>query len=186
MTKTIVKQIKKEVPLRSVTVKKENKQSFLIASYSRTSHTKHIGKDIATHTDGIYIGIKDHEPRRGVLGWLKAGRDGMKKNLTSISFSPFSVDRYNALILGSPIWAGKISPAIRTFVKQLPYVKEKLVGIFITHSGKNTYDDALSELELLLTRKGYKVIVKESFCMHTKPLLIRRKIQSFCARMMKD
>jgi flavodoxin len=185
MPKKVLKQIKKEVPMRSV-AKPKKKQSFLVMYYSRDGNTKHVANDIVYHTGASVIRVKDENPRKGALGWISAGRDAMQKSLTSISYPSLALDKSDVLIMGSPIWAGKITPAIRTLVKELPLVKEKPIGIYVTHAASEPQEEALNEFELLLTRKGYKVIAKESICAKNKPIIIRRKIQSFCARMMKD
>lgn len=42
------------------------------------------------------------------------------------------VDGYDALIFGAPVWAFSISPVMGTYLAQIPSIKDKKVGCFIT------------------------------------------------------
>ena len=56
-----------------------------------------------------------------------------------------SIDDYEFIIIGSPIWAGKITPAIRTFMTQKDFSRKK-VALFIT-MGRNKSRKALSNFK---------------------------------------
>ncbi|MFW6231061.1 MAG: flavodoxin family protein, partial [Nanoarchaeota archaeon] len=88
--------------------------------------------------------------------------------------------------VGTPIWAGKIAPAVRTFLKQLPRTNGKKAGVFITHLSKDVPESALDELAVLVEKKGYRVVSRENFRMNQKSIVLRRKIQSFAAKLLVD
>ena len=48
-----------------------------------------------------------------------------------------SIDEYGFIIIGSPIWAGKIEPALKTFVTKNDFSRKKM-ALLITMGGNKT------------------------------------------------
>jgi flavodoxin len=68
----------------------------------------------------------------------------MRKKLTEIEFSK-TVDNYDLLIIGSPVWADGITPAIRTYIHQ-NNLSTKKIACFVTLKGNNP-EKALDSME---------------------------------------
>ena len=107
----------------------------LVVYYSKTGNTKKIAREIAKHTKADIEEIIDQKERRGILNWLIAGRDGMKKKLTKIKYSK-DPSKYDLIILGTPVWGWNMAPSIRTYFSENKG-KIKRVAFFCTSGGTN-------------------------------------------------
>ncbi|MFA5857029.1 MAG: flavodoxin [Candidatus Pacearchaeota archaeon] len=120
----------------------------LVVYYSRTGTTKKLAEDLAEHFNADKEEILDLTSREGAINWLKAGRDAFKKRTTEISKTKKDPSKYDLVLLGSPTWAGNITPAMRMYVR---CNKDKFghVACFCTMGGnktKNIYKDFTYEL----------------------------------------
>ena len=103
---------------------------YLVVYYSRTGNNKTLGEAIAKAISADIDEIIDKKKRAGKIAWLRAGRDAQTKSLTDIQFEKNPED-YEIIIIGSPIWAGGLTPALRTYLKKHD-MKGKKVAFFIT------------------------------------------------------
>ena len=115
---------------------------ILIAYYSKTGHTKRVAIDLVKKLKAIPAGrqadideIVDLKKRNGIWGFIKSGLDGMKGRLTEIK-SQKKPNNYDLVLLGTPIWAGSISPAIKTYIVKNKNSFKKF-GFFMTSGGSN-------------------------------------------------
>jgi len=112
------------------------KRKILVVYYSRTGTTKKIAEIIARELNSDTEEIIDLTNRSGAIGWLKAGRDAMKENLTEIKEIKKNISNYNLIIIGSPNWGGAIAPGVRTFLMENKN-KIKNIAFFCTMGGDN-------------------------------------------------
>jgi flavodoxin len=89
----------------------------LVVYYSRTGNTEKVAYEIARQLTATIEKITDRTDRTGMMGWLKAGRDGMAKNKTEIGPVTREPSQFDLIILGTPVWVG-MTPAIRTYIAQ--------------------------------------------------------------------
>ncbi|MFH1248895.1 MAG: NAD(P)H-dependent oxidoreductase [archaeon] len=82
----------------------------LVVYYSRTGTTKKVASEIASILKCGIEEIIDLKNRSGPIGWINAGRDGMKKILSDISRIKKNPADYDLVIIGTPIWGGNVSP----------------------------------------------------------------------------
>jgi len=108
---------------------------ILVAYYSRTGTTRTVGEAIAKELDADCDEIVDLKKRAGLrpIRFLIAGRDAMSKKLTSIRFER-SADDYDLIVIGTPVWAGKMTPAVRTYLG-IQRLDGKRVAFFCTDGG---------------------------------------------------
>ena len=85
---------------------------YLVAYYSRTGNTKQLAHQIAEALSADIDEIIDKKKRKGVGGWLSAGRDATGKRDTEITAIKNPLD-YDVVIVGSPVWGSNLTPAIR-------------------------------------------------------------------------
>jgi len=90
----------------------------LIIYFSRSGHTEKIGKELAKRLDADLESIKDKKKREGILGWIKSGRDSLKKKTTSIEKVKHKPQNYDVILIGTPVWAGNVPPATRALLKK--------------------------------------------------------------------
>ncbi|MBN2518672.1 MAG: NAD(P)H-dependent oxidoreductase [Candidatus Altiarchaeota archaeon] len=90
----------------------------LVVYYSRSGTTRTVGEAIAEKLKCDKEEIIDMKKRRGVIGWLKAGKEGKQGKTTKIKPLAKKVNDYDLVIVGTPVWAGNMSPATRTFLEE--------------------------------------------------------------------
>ncbi|MFH0870420.1 MAG: NAD(P)H-dependent oxidoreductase [archaeon] len=106
----------------------------LIVFYSRTGVTRRAANSIAQALSCDVEEIVDAKDRMGVLGYLRAGRDAMRKRHTIINNPRKNPDDYDCVVIGTPVWAARMAPAIRTFISRQKG-KLKRVAFFCTYGG---------------------------------------------------
>ncbi|XES78005.1 MAG: flavodoxin family protein [Candidatus Bathyarchaeia archaeon] len=105
----------------------------VVVYYSRTGNTKFIAETIAAQLCADLCEVTDKTKRDGKLTYLTGGFASLREKPTEIEVSK-PVGVYDLVVVGSPVWAGKIAPAIRTFLKTTD-LSQKLVALFVTLGG---------------------------------------------------
>jgi flavodoxin len=123
----------------------------LVVFYSRTGNTRRIGKEIAEKLKADFEEIIEITKREGFFAYLKSGFDAKREKDTRIRPLSKDISRYKCIILGTPLWVGNITPALRTFLKTHD-LKNKKVHIFFT-SGNGEAGEAESAVKSLLHTK---------------------------------
>jgi flavodoxin len=116
--------------------------SSLVVYYSRKGTTKNIGELISTEANWESEEIIDTKKRKGFIGFLKSGKDATLKKLANIEEIQNNPELYDLIILGTPIWNKRMTPAIRTYITEFKY-KFKNVAFFCTEGGsggQKTFD----------------------------------------------
>jgi hypothetical protein len=89
---------------------------ILVAYYSRTGTTRAVAQELASRLGADLEEIVDTRGRKGFWGWLGAGRDASKKSKTTIAPVKRDPAGYDLVVLGTPVWAWNMTPAIRTYI----------------------------------------------------------------------
>lgn len=90
----------------------------LVVYYSRSGNTKKIAEEISNKVKCDIEEIIDNKNRKGIIGWLISGRDAHSKKLTTISEIKKDPSKYDVVAIGTPIWAGLMAPAVRTYINE--------------------------------------------------------------------
>ncbi len=140
----------------------------IVAFYSRTGTTKKVAEAIAEKIGADIEEIKDTVVRSGAMGYLRSGRDAMKKRLTKIEPVKLAADHYDLVIIGTPIWGWNISSPARAYITEQKD-KFKKVAFFCTMGGSGD-KRAFPEMEKIIGRKPEVTlalrttdVVKENF-----------------------
>ena len=104
----------------------------LVAYYSRTGNTRKVAEKLVTLLKCDSEEIHDTKNRKGVLGWLSAGKTATKKELTTLEKLSNDPASYDIVIIGTPMWNHTVSTPIRTYLTQYKDSFKK-VAIFCTH-----------------------------------------------------
>ena len=145
----------------------------LVVFYSRTGRTKQIAEIISNSLSCDYEEIIDTKKRTGlIIGFLKSGYDATRKKLTTIKDPQKNPELYDLIILGTPIWNKRMTPAIRTYINENKS-KFKKVAFFCTEGGSGgseTFENLaeLSENEPLSTLELTKKEIKKG--LHTEKI----------------
>jgi len=89
----------------------------------------------------------DKKKRSGPLGFVSSGRDARAKKLTTLAQIEHDPALYNLVILGTPIWGGTLSSAMRTYITSNK-AKFAHVAFFCTQGG-TTNKPMFDEMEAL-------------------------------------
>jgi len=149
----------------------------LIVYYSRTGNTKKVAEELANKLDSEAIEIIDEKDRSGGIGWIGAGKDALKKNFTTIKPILKDISKYDLIIIGTPIWAGKMTPALRTFIKNY---KEKIKNYAVfTTAGSSSSESLFIEIKKLM---GMESKINSAFLSKEIKNNLSQKINEFCSR----
>jgi len=102
----------------------------VVIYYSRTGNAKFIAEKIAQECNADIEAIVDKKKRTGPVGYMRSGRDASREKETEIAETPKLPQDYELVIVGTPVWAGKITPAVRTYLKRNNLAGKK-VAIFV-------------------------------------------------------
>jgi len=128
----------------------------LVVFYSRTSTTKRIGETLAQLLECDSEELVDTKKRSGPLGFVSAGRDAQAKKLTTLADIKHDPALYDLVILGTPVWGGTLSSAMRTYVSANKS-KFKRVAFFCTQGGTEN-KQLFDEMEALCEQRPVGVL----------------------------
>jgi len=131
------------------------KKSILVTFYSRTGTTKKVAERIADTLGCEIEEILDTKNRGGILGFLASGREASSKLLTKLKPIKKDPSSYDLVVIGTPIWAGRLSSPIRTYLSENKG-KFKKVAFFYTQGGKTS--DAFEEMKRICCKKPISVL----------------------------
>ena len=122
---------------------------ILCIYYSRTGRTKKAMEEIGTALDAEVVQIRDNVERRGWIGWLRSGRDAMRKDTDPLS--PFETERplesYRLVIIGTPVWAGRCSSVIRSFLKTYGNQLRRTAYV-VTRGSDGRFEEVYQQMDL--------------------------------------
>ncbi len=121
------------------------KPKVLVVYYSRTGTTEKIGGLIASAVKADVEKLVDKKDRSGVWGYLVGGKDAGFDNETELGELKYDPGEYDLVIIGTPIWAWNMSPAVRTYITKN---KDKIKNVvFFTTSGGTSYEKVVPLME---------------------------------------
>jgi len=111
----------------------ERPTKALVVYYSRTGYTGIVAEAIAQRLGCDLEEIVDRKRRRGPLGILLGAKDALDGKLTEIEPIRHDPETYDLVVIGGPVWAGTMAPAVRTYMTEQAG-KMKKVAFFCTQS----------------------------------------------------
>ncbi|MFA4639824.1 flavodoxin family protein [Pyrococcus kukulkanii] len=131
----------------------------LIVFYSRSRTTKRIAQEVARALNADIDEIIDKKPRKGILGFLIAGYDATMGKTTEIEFEK-DPSSYDLVVIGTPVWNGRVTPAIRTYLLQ-NRGKIRNAAFFCTCAGRP--GKCLEQMEEILGKRPVlrKILVRK-------------------------
>ncbi len=125
---------------------------ILCLYYSKSGSTRMAMEKITELLGAELVQITDGKKRKGLSGFFTSGFDATKK--TPEQLEPFHTElplsAYDHVILGTPVWAGRCSSIMRSFL--ISYGKElpENVSYVITHMGVNDYEQIYTQMDQYL------------------------------------
>ncbi len=111
-------------------------KKILVAFYSMEGNTRHIAEKIAEAIHGVLMEV---EPVKGIrsdgfMKFLWGGRQVMMKKKPELKALAKNPDDFDLIFLGTPVWAWRPTPPIRSFCTTYP-LSGKKVALFCTYEG---------------------------------------------------
>ncbi|MDP2925925.1 MAG: hypothetical protein Q8N99_06140 [Nanoarchaeota archaeon] len=153
----------------------------LIAYYSRTGTTKKIARELAEYLSADEEGIIDLTDRDGAIGYIKSRKDALLGKTTNIKTPVNDPREYDLVLLGTPVWAGRMAPAMRTYMK---FHKDRFgnVACFCTMKGASSRI-VLKQIEKGIGKKPLALMSLQT--KEAKENLHEKKIKDFIKQIKK-
>lgn len=125
----------------------------LVVFTSRTGYCRHLAMEIAEVLDADAEEVVDLKSRHGILGYISSRLDAWNGRPAEIvAPAPHKHPRhYGMVVIGTPVWAGRITPAIRTYLRR--YAKHMVRVAFFVTLGASGPKAAFGQLAELAGRK---------------------------------
>jgi len=108
----------------------------LTVYYSRSGNTRKVAEAISKNIGGDIEEITEPHGRGGPIGWLRSGREATGEMTASINPPKNDPAGYDLLIIGTPIWGGKLSSPVRAYLTKVAG-QTKRVAYFVTMMGND-------------------------------------------------
>ena len=116
--------------------KQETAGKILVLYYSNTGNTKAVCAALRENLGADIVEIKDLKNNPGKLTMKKKLEKPLVMD-TEIEPKTVDMSAYSSVIVGSPIWMGGLSPAIRKFAALNTFDKKKVVIVTTTNASEN-------------------------------------------------
>lgn len=140
--------------------------NYKVVYFTRTGTNKRLAEKISKKLNCEVVEVTDNMNWQGLFGFIKGGYYASKNKPVEITIHGNFEDA-DELVVISPLWAGGVSPAIRTFLK-----------------GRD-----LSKIHLVVSSNGSKTKLRESY--HTVTDVVRSQknedelIEEFAINLLK-
>ena len=132
----------------------------LIVFYSFEGNTKHVAQKLSEilHADMLELVPKTPYPKGKVSKYLYGGKSAVLSETPKLEKYNVDIDQYDVVVLGTPVWAGRCAPPMRSFLTQESLLGMK-VAVFACSMGRSAGKtfDIISELT------GNRLIASEHF-----------------------
>ncbi|MCK4601626.1 MAG: NAD(P)H-dependent oxidoreductase [Phycisphaerae bacterium] len=124
---------------------------ILVVYYSRTGKTRMVAERLAALLGADIEEIREQKDRSGALHFLGACKDTLLNRPARLA-SEHSVEGRSTVVIGMPVWAGRVPPPVRAYLDSVGLTGEspgKKVCAFCTHGGgggKGTFAELRNRL----------------------------------------
>ena len=158
-----------------------------IVYYSMSGNTKYVADKIAERIEADVIRIDPVKayPDKGAKKFIWGGKSAVMGEKPALHSYEFNVEKYDRIILGTPVWASNFAPPIRTFIKENPNIHGKKLAVFTCFSGGGA-DKAIEKMKKYIGIEKFEaelVLVDPKENMKAED---NEKIDVFCQRLKKD
>ena len=127
----------------------------VIVYYSMGGNTAWAAGRLASRLGAELIALKPRRayPDKGFRKFLWGGKSAVMGETPALEPCGFDAAQYDRVILGTPLWAGRIAPPLRSFIaEQGGALAGKSMAAFICCGGGKT-EKAFAQLRALLNRE---------------------------------
>ena len=157
-------------------------KKLAIVYYSLSGNTDFVAKEISKNleVDLIRLIPKKEYPNSGFKKFFWGGKSAVMKETPELEEYKFDSDKYDNIIIGTPVWASTFTPPIRTFIKDnKDKLKDKNISIFISCGGTGN-EKTIEKIKNYLGIENirYELILIDPKDKYSE--LIKDRIKEFC------
>lgn len=153
--------------------------NVLVAYYSMSGNTRHIAKEIGSAIGADVEEIREPHARRGPVGAMRALADALLRRKPPILPVGHDPAQYDLLVLGGPVWGGRMASPVRTYAKRHGSTAPQ-VAFFCTEGGRGS-ESAFADLERLCQHAPKATFVVDA--KHLEAASHRAELGHFASRM---
>lgn len=132
----------------------------LLVYYSMSGHTRTLADELRASLDADVEEIREPRVRHGLSGVLRALIDAIARRKPPIDPPHKDPGDYGLLVLGGPVWAGRMASPVRTYAQR--YGREaRRVAFFCTEGGSGA-EQAFAELQRFCGRAPVATLVVDA------------------------
>jgi flavodoxin len=124
------------------------RKRILIVYYSLGGNTERVARDLAAHLGADLQPIHELTNRRGFRGYIRAAFDSLRERPALLGDIARNAADYDLTIVGTPIWVGRITPPVRTYLGTIRGAVRNVA--FFTTSGGTAPENVVPGMERLL------------------------------------
>lgn len=119
-----------------------------IVYYSMSGNTEFVAEKIAEKVKADIIRIEPVKayPDQGAKKFLWGGKSAVMGEKPKLLPYEFDAEKYDTIIIGTPVWASSFAPPIRTFLHENRSISEKKIAVFTCFSGGGA-DKAIDKMK---------------------------------------
>lgn len=121
----------------------------LVVYYSRSGSTRTVAKALANDVGGTLRELVDANDRKNLSAAVMAALFGRSARLVDPNFD---VSAWDTVVVMTPIWVGKPTPAANTFLRTVNLTGKKVLIVALGESGANLATS--SKLEQMARARG--------------------------------
>lgn len=118
---------------------------ILIVHFSLSGVTKQVVDMLGREIDATVIPIEAASPYRGVFGYLRAGYEALTGGAPEIKTRIHEPSRFPITVLATPVWAGKMSSPMRSYLTEHKGAFRKLA--FLCTMGGSGAQSTFADME---------------------------------------
>lgn len=103
----------------------------LVVYYSRTGMTKIVAETVRAILQCDAEELKDTKERKGIMGYMRSGREVMEKGTTTLEPTVHDPADYDLVIVGTPVWVYTMATPVKVWLDQNE-AKIKKLAVFCT------------------------------------------------------
>ena len=122
--------------------------NILCVYYSRTGRTAKLVGEIAQRLECEIVRLEDNVDRKGLSGWFLSGLQAVSRKVPPVKQpeTKLKLKEYDMIILATPVWAGRCSAPMRSFLQQFGG-ELKCVSYVITRSCNVRYEEVFEQMD---------------------------------------
>jgi multimeric flavodoxin WrbA len=149
---------------------------LLVVYYSLSGKTATLAKYMAESLKADTLVIEDLKSRRGVWGFIRSGYESVSGKKPKIRTIPADMGdekmaASDGVILLSPIWAGRISSPMRSFISQHQPGFSQYAIFFTCGDTSNQYEKAIDEAKALCPKAS--CLIGRTLCSEAPDLMAK-------------